>query len=147
MEQGVQQHLIINTWIFLQWNVEWITLREINQYYPLTQIHVRVKRVQSAQIMIPNKLRKSFWFSEHLDFESWLIDYVPIFKTFFFFFRATPTAYGSSQSRDWIRVIAAGLCHSHSNARPESCLRPTLQLHSNTGSLTHWLIPGIELAP
>lgn len=39
--------------------------------------------------------------------------------TFFFFllFRATPVAYGSSQARGRIGAAAAGLCHSHSNAR------------------------------
>ena len=37
---------------------------------------------------------------------------------FFFFglFRATPTADGISQARGGIRAVAAGLCHSHSNA-------------------------------
>ena len=47
---------------------------------------------------------------------------------FFFLFRATSAAYGSSQSRGLIRATAAGLCHSHSQARSEPCLRPTLQL-------------------
>ena len=36
--------------------------------------------------------------------------------TFFFFFRATPMAYGSFQARDWIRAAAASLCHSHSHS-------------------------------
>ena len=44
---------------------------------------------------------------------------------FFFFFclfafsRATPAAYGGSQARGLIGAVAAGLCHSHSNARSE----------------------------
>ena len=50
------------------------------------------------------------------------------FFFFFFFLRAAPMAYGSSQARDWIRAMAAGLFHSHSNA----------------GSLTNWVGPGIE---
>ena len=33
---------------------------------------------------------------------------------FFFLFRATPTAYGSSQGRSRIGAVAAGLHHSHS---------------------------------
>ena len=33
----------------------------------------------------------------------------------FFFFRAAPAAYGSSQARGQIRAAATGLCHSHSN--------------------------------
>ena len=44
----------------------------------------------------------------------------------FFLFRATPVAYGSSQTRGWTGTTAAGLCHSHFNAR----------------SLTHWARPG-----
>ena len=34
-------------------------------------------------------------------------------------FRATPAAYGGSQSRGGIRAAAAGLHHSHSNAGSE----------------------------
>ena len=45
-----------------------------------------------------------------------------------FLCRATPTTYGSSQARSQIRATAAGLHHSHSNAK----------------SLTHWARPGIE---
>ena len=38
---------------------------------------------------------------------------------FFFFFRAALAAYGGSQARGLIGAIAAGLHHSHSNARSE----------------------------
>ena len=52
-----------------------------------------------------------------------------MFLAFFFFFPwATPTAYGSSQTRDGIRAEAASVHHSHSNARSELPLQPTLQL-------------------
>ena len=44
------------------------------------------------------------------------------------FFRAAPKAYGGSQARGRIGVVAAGLPHSHNNAR----------------SLAHWARPGIE---
>ena len=37
-------------------------------------------------------------------------------------------AYGSSQARGQIGAIAAYLRHSHSNAGPKLCLRPTPQL-------------------
>ena len=36
-----------------------------------------------------------------------------------YFFMAPPVAYGSSQTRDGIRAVAAGLHHSHSNAEYE----------------------------
>ena len=52
----------------------------------------------------------------------------------FFFLRVTLTAYGSSQARDGIRAVAAGLRHSHSNSRSEAQLTYTTG-HSNTGSL------------
>ena len=49
-------------------------------------------------------------------------------KIHFFFFLTAPMAYGGSQARGRTRATAAGLCHSHSNARSEPCLRPTPQL-------------------
>ena len=55
--------------------------------------------------------------------------YFILFYLFYFcLFRATPVAHGSSQARSQIGAVAAGLHHSHSNARSEPCLRPTLQL-------------------
>ena len=41
---------------------------------------------------------------------------------FYFLFKATPTAYGSSWARGQIRVAAASLHHSHSNVRSRSQL-------------------------
>ena len=46
----------------------------------------------------------------------------------FLFFRATPTGYGGSQAKGQIRTTAAGLPHSHSNARSEWHLQPVPQL-------------------
>ena len=48
--------------------------------------------------------------------------------SFFLSFMATTTAHGSSQARGQIRAVAAGLHHSHSNARSKPHLRPTPQL-------------------
>ena len=50
------------------------------------------------------------------------------FFFFFFFFRAAPMACGGSQARGWIKAVAAGLHHSHSNTRSEPCLWTTPQL-------------------
>ena len=47
---------------------------------------------------------------------------------FCLFFSAAPAAYGGSQARGWIRASAASLHHSH----------------SNSGSLTHCVRPGIK---
>ena len=46
----------------------------------------------------------------------------------FAFSRATPAAYGGSQARGPIGVIATSLRHSHSNAGSELRLQPTPQL-------------------
>ena len=46
----------------------------------------------------------------------------------FLLFRATSTAYGSSQARGRIGAIAASLYHSHSNAGSEPSMQPTPQL-------------------
>ena len=43
-------------------------------------------------------------------------------------FRAAPMAHGDSQAKGPIRALAAGLCHSHSNAGSEQCLQPIPQL-------------------
>ena len=48
--------------------------------------------------------------------------------SFIYSFGGAPTTYGGSQARDPIRAVATGLLHSHSNARSEPCLHPTLQL-------------------
>ena len=50
--------------------------------------------------------------------------------------RAAPAAYAGSQARGLIRTTAAGVCHSHSNARSKLRLRPTPAAHGNAGSLT-----------
>ena len=50
------------------------------------------------------------------------------FLFLFFFFSAEGGAYGSSQAKGQIRATAASLHHSHSNARSQPCLQPTLQL-------------------
>ena len=50
----------------------------------------------------------------------------PFFKFFVcLFFRATPVACGSSQARERIVAIAAGLRHSHSNMGSKLRLQPT----------------------
>ena len=46
--------------------------------------------------------------------------------------------------RDLTGATAAGLHHSHRNARSEPCLQPTSQLMAMLDPLTHWSRPGIE---
>lgn len=58
----------------------------------------------------------------------------------FFAFRAAPTAYGSSQSRDLIRATAADLC------RIWAAYETYTTAHSSAWSLTHRASPGIKPA-
>ena len=51
-------------------------------------------------------------------------------------------AHGGFQARRQIRAVAANLHHSYSKARAMSATYTIA--HSNTGSLTHSAIPGIE---
>ena len=50
----------------------------------------------------------------------------------FLLFPSSPAAYGGSQARGGIRAVAAGLYHSHSRTRSETCLRPTLHLEATS---------------
>ena len=54
------------------------------------------------------------------------LEYILFF--FFCLFRATPMAYGGSQARGQIGVVAAGLHHSHINVRSKLRLRHTPEL-------------------
>ena len=57
------------------------------------------------------------------------LEVIKVFVFIYFFdFRATIAAYGSSQARGQIGTVAASLHHSHSNTGSESCLQPTPQL-------------------
>ena len=66
-------------------------------------------------------------------YKDWDLFFLPSFFPFFLFFvclfvlffRAAPTAYGSSQTWGRIRAAAAGLKHSHNNAGSELHLQPT----------------------
>ena len=60
-------------------------------------------------------------------------------RSFFFFFRAAPQAYESSQARGPVGATATSLHHSHSKVRSKPHLQPTPQK-----SLTHWARPGIK---
>ena len=63
----------------------------------------------------------------------------------FFFLRAAPMAYESSQARGWIGAAAASLCHSHSNARSYTTSSTYTAALGNPRSPTHWAGPEIEL--
>ena len=65
---------------------------------------------------------------------------------FFSFFRATPAACRSSQTRGLIRAAAASLHHKPQQYRIRVTSVTYTTAHSNAGSLTHWVEPGIEPA-
>ena len=64
----------------------------------------------------------------------------------FFFLRAAPTTYGSSQARGQIGAVAANLHHSHGNTGSRLCLTCTTA-YGNATSLTNWARPGMEPTP
>ena len=63
-----------------------------------------------------------------LHFILFLFIYLFIYFVCVCLFRAAPAAYGGSQTRGLIGAAAAGLRHSHSNARSEPSLKTTPQL-------------------
>ena len=73
----------------------------------------------------------------YLTSRGWIVTMNCILFFFFLLFRAAGAAFGGSQARGQIRATAAGLHHSHSNARSELCPLPTPSAHGNAGSLTH----------
>ena len=56
--------------------------------------------------------------------------YFVLFFCLFALSRAAPAAYGGSQARGQFGAVAAGLHHSHSNARSKPCLQPTPKLRA-----------------
>ena len=67
-----------------------------------------------------------------------------IFLFFFFFglFRVVPATYGSSQARGWIP--GCWPTPQQCGIPAASAIYTTAPAHSNTGSLMHWVRPGIE---
>ena len=65
--------------------------------------------------------------NEFLGFTPVLINHGIGQGQYFFGERAFSASYGGSQARDLIGAIAAGLQHSHSNARSKPCLQATPQ--------------------
>ena len=67
------------------------------------------------------------------------MDKVPEAPEFFFFFsyfRAAPVAYGGSQARGQIGVVATGLHHSHKQLRIQAPSATYTTAHGSAGSLT-----------
>ena len=90
-------------------------------------------------VLLSEKYHKKVFFS------SLCYYYFVCFLFFFLLFRATSTAYGSSQARGGIRATATVLHHSHSNVGSTPHLQLTPQLMA-TLIPTHWAWPGTEPA-
>ena len=73
-----------------------------------------------------------------------LLFVVFIYLFIFCIFRAAPVAYGGSQARGLIQAVATSLHHSHSNAGSRAASATYTAAHGNTGSLIHWVRPGIK---
>ena len=82
---------------------------------------------------VPLHSTLNYWIVYFNTYPSVICVLMGVFIFYFYFwsfcpFRAAPVAYEGSQARGPIGATAAGLCHSHSNARSELCLRLTPQL-------------------
>ena len=75
-----------------------------------------------------------------------IIRIINLFIIFLNLFRAASAACGSSQARGWIRAVAAGLHHSHSNTQTRAASTTYTTAHGNAGSSTHWARAGIKPA-
>ena len=110
----------------------WLLFLDLPQ--PLT--HPGGRNLRNVVLILIQSLLETRMFGEGLSLPSatWTNILIiiwtncPEWSVLFFFFRATLTAHGGSQARDWIRPIASGLCHSHSHTRSELPLQPTPQL-------------------
>ena len=89
----------------------------------------------------------SFLFLFYFILFYFILFYFILFYFYFLLFRATPTAFGRSQTKDPTGTTAASQCHSHSNLESKLHLWPTPQLMANAGSLTHCRRPGIHPHP
>ena len=80
----------------------------------------------------------SFKNTQHVSAQGLLL-FAPFGSFFFFFFRATPAAYGSSQARGQIRATAASLLYATATATWDPSRIYNLHHNSqgNTRSLTH----------
>ena len=81
----------------------------------------------SHQFSLLELSKKVMWFSPPLEYSQGQIFFLFYF-IFCFLFQGCVCGMWSSQARGQIRAAAAGPRHSHSNARFELCLQPTLQL-------------------
>ena len=90
----------------------------------------------------------SQWLWKCWDWASWkgIIVFFSLFGFVLLLFRATPMAYGSSQTRGRIGATAASLHHSHSNGGIQAASVTYTTAHGNIRSPTHWVRPGIEPA-
>ena len=88
------------------------------------------KSVKSIGSSLSLKLKDMLWVIWH----SLLI--------LFFFLRAAPAAYGSSQARGQIRSAAAAYATATAPATQDPS--HVAEAHRNTGSLNHWAKPGME---
>ena len=74
----------------------------------------------------PEKALPILFLKENAFYSGMLITMV--FRAFLFLlFRATPMAYGGSQTRGPVGATPAGPYHNHNNARSKPCLQPTPQ--------------------
>ena len=83
-----------------------------------------------------------FLIVNNIGFEGGCCEFFLFYFILFYFFRATPLAYGSSQVRGWIRAAGTGLHRSHSNEGSEPLSTNYTAPCGSARSLTHSVKPG-----
>ena len=87
-----------------------------------------IKFACKKERLIPLSLQKTIYIYIYMYIKEIIYIYIYFFFGLFAFSRAAPGAYGGSRARGLIQAVAAGLHHSHRNARSQPCLQPTPQL-------------------
>ena len=136
------------------WLHSFINLLKIIEFYTCGELILWHANYTSINLEKTPAKSRDWEVCHHTDnWWSWVVGgytndylYLLIFIHFFFPFRATPVAYGSSQARGRIRRAPAGLHHSHSNTGSELHLWSMLQPAATLDSPTRWDRPGIERA-
>ena len=104
----------------------------------LHSFHLEVGHIEVSRPGIePSPLQWLHWILNPLSHKGIAIH---SFFFFFFLFRATPVAYGNSQTEGWIGATAA-------QPKPQPQKHASViytTAHGNAGFMTHWARPGIE---
>ena len=118
-----------NKWVYIMsFKSKHLTVLKTPVLVPYRPLYIYVTPIESIMHVL-NSLRQGMAPLSCCPRQK-IVSYLRLFLFSFSFclLRATPTAYGDSQTRGWRGAAAVGLRHSHSNAGSKPWLQPTPQL-------------------